>query len=160
MKGFSRAFWIANTVELLERAAYYGVFVVLTLYLSRIIGFNDLQAALISGFFSAGLYFLRTFSGAIAHQIRFRKSLMLAFGLLTVGYLSMGLFPTFLEASGLATYDKETVFNGLRTSGYRWIIVPILLVIMVGGSFIKSCITGTVAKETNEETRARGYSIF
>ena len=31
---------------------------------------------------------------------------------------------------------------------------------MVGGSFIKSCITGTVAKETNEETRARGYSIF
>lgn len=23
---FSRAFWVANTVELFERAAYYGVF--------------------------------------------------------------------------------------------------------------------------------------
>ena len=38
---FPRAFWIANSVELLERAAYYGVFIVITLYLSRILGFND-----------------------------------------------------------------------------------------------------------------------
>ena len=33
---FPRAFWVANTVELFERAAYYGVFIVITLYLSRI----------------------------------------------------------------------------------------------------------------------------
>jgi dipeptide/tripeptide permease len=31
---------------------------------------------------------------------------------------------------------------------------------MFGGSFIKSIITGTVAKTTTEETRARGFSIF
>ena len=40
---FSKAFWVANTVELFERAAYYGVFIVITLYLSRILGFNDIQ---------------------------------------------------------------------------------------------------------------------
>ena len=39
---FSKAFWVANTVELFERAAYYGVFIVITLYLSRILGFNDI----------------------------------------------------------------------------------------------------------------------
>ena len=61
---FPRVFWIANSVELLERAAYYGVFIVITLYLSRILGFNDVQAAWISGGFSAGLYFLPTFTGA------------------------------------------------------------------------------------------------
>ena len=44
---FSKAFWVANTVELFERAAYYGVFIVITLYLSRILGFNDIQAATI-----------------------------------------------------------------------------------------------------------------
>ena len=43
--GFPRTFWIANSVELLERAAYYGVFIVITLYLSRILGFDDIQAA-------------------------------------------------------------------------------------------------------------------
>lgn len=60
---FSKAFWVANTVELLERAAYYGVFIVITLYLSRILGFNDIQAATIAGTFSAFLYLLPTFAG-------------------------------------------------------------------------------------------------
>ena len=39
-------------------------------------------------------------------------------------------------------------------------IVPVLTLIMVGGSFIKSIISASVAKETTEATRARGYSIF
>ena len=63
---FSKAFWVANTVELFERAAYYGVFIVITLYLSRILGFNDIQAASIAGIFSACLYLLPTFAGALA----------------------------------------------------------------------------------------------
>ena len=31
---YSKAFWVANVVELLERLAYYAVFIVITLYLS------------------------------------------------------------------------------------------------------------------------------
>lgn len=38
-KGFSKAFWVSNTVELFERMAYYAVFIVLTIYLSNILGF-------------------------------------------------------------------------------------------------------------------------
>jgi len=157
---FSRAFWTANCVELLERAAYYGVFIAITLYLSRILGFNDIQAAFISGSFSAGLYFLPTFSGAIADKMGFRGALMLAFGLLTLGYGGMWVLPTMLESAGLVTYAETAVFSGLTESAARWSIVPIMLVVMVGGSFIKSVITGTVAKETTAANRARGYSIF
>lgn len=80
---FSKAFWVANTVELFERAAYYGVFIVITLYLSRILGFNDIQAASIAGIFSACLYLLPTFAGALADKIGFRNSMLLAFTLLT-----------------------------------------------------------------------------
>nr|WP_321353841.1 MFS transporter [uncultured Draconibacterium sp.] len=157
---FPKAFWVANAVELLERAAYYGVFIVITLYLSRILGFNDFQAAILAGSFSAGLYFLPTFAGAIADKIGFKKSLLIAFTLLSIGYFSMGILPTILESSGLVEYTKTTQFNGLRESNLKWIIVPIMIVIMIGGSFIKSCITGTVARETTKETRAQGYSIF
>ena len=42
-KGFTKAFWVSNTVELFERMAYYAVFIVLTIYLSSILGFNDLK---------------------------------------------------------------------------------------------------------------------
>ncbi len=159
-KSFSKAFWVANTVELLERAAYYGVFVVLTIYLSRVLGFDDIEAGIIAGVFSAGLYLLPTFSGAIADKIGFRKSLLLAFSMLTVGYASLGILPTMLQSAGLVSYQMETTFTGLETSSERWIIVPILLVIMVGGSFIKTAISGTVAKETTPSTRAMGFSIF
>ncbi len=133
---FPKAFWTANIVELFERAAYYGVFIAITLYLSRIVGFDDIEAAWIGGVFSAGLYFLPPFTGAFADKIGFRNAIILAFALLSLGYFSLGAFP------------------------YKAVVLPSLVVLMFGGSFIKSIITGTVAKTTTPETRARGYSIF
>jgi dipeptide/tripeptide permease len=133
---FPRAFWTANIVELFERSAYYAVFIAITLYLSRVVGFNDINAAWIAGIFAAGLYFLPPFTGAFADKIGFRKAVILAFTLLSIGYFSLGALP------------------------YKVIVLPSLVILMFGGSFIKSIITGTVAKTTTEETRARGFSIF
>ncbi len=158
--GFSRAFWVANTVELLERMAYYGVFIVLTIYLSTTLGFSDLEASWISGLFSGGLYLLPILAGAYADKIGFRKSMILAFSLLTIGYIGLGIVPTLLEASGVVTYGEKTIYNGLHDSSGRYMVIPVLFIIMVGGSFIKSIISGSVAKETTEANRARGYSIF
>jgi len=159
-KNYTRAFWVANSVELLERLAYYAVFIVITLYLSNVWGFSDIEAGFISGTFSAFLYLLPTFVGAYADKIGFRSAILIAFGLLTLGYGGLGLLPTLLESAGLVKYEMTTTFNGLNTSGLRWSIVPVLFLIVVGGSFIKAVITGTVARETNSETRARGFAIF
>lgn len=158
--GFPKIFWIANSVELLERAAYYGVFIVITLYLSRILGFSDVQAAWLAGSFSAGLYFLPTFTGALADKIGFRNALLFAFALLTIGYSGLALLPALLEGQGLVEYGREVTYHGLQQSDSRWIIVPILVVLMIGGSFIKAVITATVAKSTTIDTRAKGFSIF
>ncbi|PIE76132.1 MFS transporter [bacterium DOLJORAL78_65_58] len=137
--GYSKPFWVANLVELLERAAWYGVFVAITLYLSRIMGYSDAEAALVSGIFSAGMWALPT--------------LMEAAGLVQYGVLDPG--------NPLADdVGKVILFTGLDTGWQKWAFIPVMLVIMVGGSFIKSVITGTVAKETTEATRAKGYSIF
>ncbi|MFH0990163.1 MAG: MFS transporter [bacterium] len=133
---FPRVFWTANIVELFERSAYYAVFISITLYLTKVVGFNDIWAGWISGGFSAGMYFLPAFTGAYADKIGFRKAIILAFSLLSVGYFTLGFLP------------------------YRQTVIPALVLLMFGGSFIKSIITGTVAKSTSEESRARGYSIF
>ena len=193
MAKFTKAFWVANSVELLERLAYYAVFISLTLYLSDIWSFNDVQAGVIAGVFSALLYFLPTFVGAYSDKIGFRKAIMLAFALLSIGYLGLAILPTMLESAGLVQYGaanasqlnpdnlmdqvigvfkeffvsigvgdfgRETKFTGLESSIQRWTIAPILLFIVVGGAFIKSVISGTVAKETTSENRARGFAIF
>jgi dipeptide/tripeptide permease len=39
-------------------------------------------------------------------------------------------------------------------------VLPAIAVLMFGGSFIKSIITGTVAKTSSTDTRARAFSIF
>jgi len=133
---YGKAFWTANTVELFERAAYYAVFIAITLYLTDVVGYNDIWAAWIGGVFSAGLYFLPTFTGAIADKMGFRKAIILAFSLLTIGYFTLGALP------------------------YKSTVLPAIVILMFGGSFIKSIITGTVAKTTNQENRARAFSIF
>lgn len=160
MTKFSRAFWVANSVELLERLAYYAVFIVITLYLSNVWGFSDIEAGIISGTFSAFLYLLPTFAGAYADKIGFRSAIMLAFALLTLGYSGLGLLPTLLEGAGLVHFGETTVFTGIQTSALRWTIVPVLVLIVIGGSFIKAVISGTVARETTSDTRARGYALF
>lgn len=133
---FPKTFWFANSMELCERAAYYGFFILITVYLSSIVGFTDIEAGIISGIFSGALYLLPPFMGIIADRIGFRRAMILAFGLLTFGYTMLGVW-----------HDKITVC--------------LFLVVMVFGSaFIKPLITGTVAKTTDETNRARGFSLF
>jgi dipeptide/tripeptide permease len=133
---FPRAFWTANIVELFERAAHYALFIALTLYLTNVVGFDDILAAWIGGVYSAGLYFLPPFTGAAADKMGFRRAIILAFALLSIGYFTLGALP------------------------FKATVLPGLIILMFGGSFIKSIITGTVAKTSDETTRARAFSIF
>ncbi|MBQ1925559.1 MAG: MFS transporter, partial [Proteobacteria bacterium] len=71
---FPKTFWFANAMELCERAAYYGFFILITLYLSKVVGFTDVEAGIISGVFSGCLYLLPPFAGLIADRIGFRRA--------------------------------------------------------------------------------------
>src|SRR3974377_492732 len=89
---FPKAFWTANIAELFERAAYYAFYIAVTLYLTKIVGFNDIWSAWIKGVYEHGLYLLPPFAGAFADKIGFRKAIILAFFLLTIGYFGLGAF--------------------------------------------------------------------
>jgi dipeptide/tripeptide permease len=133
---FPKTFWIANGVELCERAAYYGTFIALRTYLLRVVGLDDVQAGFLAGIFSALIYLFPFFTGAAADRIGFRGSLILAFLLLTVGYGALGVF-----------HSLKPVLVGL-------------FLIVVGGAFVKPVITGTAARYSNEANRARAFSLF
>jgi len=133
---FPVAYWSANLVELFERAAYYGMFIALTLFLTRNVGFSDIETGWIVAVFAATLYLAPTFTGALADKIGFRNGLLIAFSLLFCGYAVLGALPT------------------------KFFSLVALFLIMVGGSFVKPIITGTVAKCSDEINRARAYSIF
>ena len=133
---FPRAFWTGNAAELCERAAYYGTFIALRTYLIRVVGLDDVQAGVVAGMFGGWIYLVPFFTGAAADRMGFRKALMLAFGLLTVGYGTLGVFHTL-----------GPVLVGLA-------------LIVLGGAFVKPVITGTVSKTSDSTNRARAFSIF
>lgn len=133
---FPRVFWVANLIELFERAAYYGMFIALSLYLTNEVKFTDVEAGWVAAFFAGFLYLMPTFTGAIADNIGFRNGLLLSFALLTGGYALLGAFQLKLTA------------------------VLSLFLILLGGSFVKPIIAGTVAKASDEKNRARAFSIF
>jgi dipeptide/tripeptide permease len=133
---FPAAFWTANSVELFERAAYYGTFIALALFLTDVVGYSDVEAGWIGAVFSSSIYLLPFFTGAAADRIGFRNSLLAAFALLAAGYACLGLFP-----------QKGAVLLSLA-------------LVALGGSFVKPIITGTVAKCSDEANRARAYSLF
>jgi len=133
---FPRTFWTGNAAELCERAAYYGTFIALRTYLIRVVGLDDVQAGVVAGLFGGWIYLVPFFTGAAADRIGFRKALILAFVLLTVGYGALGVFSTL-----------GPVLAGLA-------------LIVLGGAFVKPVITGTVAKSSDATNRARAFSIF
>lgn len=133
---FPKDFWLANGMELFERAAYYGFFVVLTLYLTDIVGFNDKETGVVAGVFFAFLYFFPPFVGAIGDKIGFKNGLIVAFSLLTIGYFFLGVFHS------------------------KVLVILFLFVVLIGGSFIKPLITGTVAKTSSQVNKARAFSLF
>ena len=133
---FPRTFWVANLIELFERAAYYGTFITLVVFLTRVVGFSDIEAGVVGSAFACLIYLFPFFTGAAADRMGFRRALMLAFFLLAVGYAGLGLFP------------------------YKGAVLASLAFIVVGGAFVKPIITGTVAKSSDATNRARAYSLF
>ncbi|MEN8006646.1 MAG: MFS transporter [Candidatus Krumholzibacteriota bacterium] len=133
---FPRMFWTGNAAELCERAAYYGTFIALRTYLIRVVGLDDVQAGLTAGMFGGWIYLVPFFTGAMADRMGFRNALMLAFALLTLGYGTLGFFHTLGP-----------------------VIVGLVLIVL-GGAFVKPVITGTVSKSSDEANRARAFSIF
>jgi len=133
---FPREFWLANFMELCERAAYYGFFIVLTLYLTDIVGFDDKATGVVAGLFYALLYLFPPFVGAISDKIGFKNGLIIAFSLLSTGYFLLGVFHSKIP------------------------VLFFLFIILIGASFIKPLITGTVAKTSSDVNKARGFSLF
>lgn len=136
IKAFPRTFWTANTIELFERLAYYGMNVILVLYLTRRVGFSVELSASITGFFIASLYLLPIPAGAISDKIGFRNGLFIAFSVLAIGYGILGIMPS-----------KVTV-------------IIALVFIAVGGAFVKPVISGTIKKTSPEGLSRIGFSIF
>jgi proton-dependent oligopeptide transporter, POT family len=145
--GFSSTFWIANTLELFERLAFYGAKAVLAVFLAEKVGLTE-DAGKLTGLFTSLIFGLPIFSGVLVDKYGFRRTLMACFVIFTIGY--------FLIALGGMALGRDIV-AGVGAKAYA---LTALIITAIGGSLIKPCIVGTVALTTTEKSRAYGFSIY
>jgi len=145
--GFVPTFWVANTLELFERLAYYGAKAVLTVYLANKVGLHE-EAGFLAGLFNAVLYALPVVAGVFVDKYGFKRTLMACFSIFCVGYFLIGLAGMEYGQSIVAVVGKKPY------------VIAVLLFTAIGGSLIKPCIVGTVAKTSKPGAQALGFSIY
>lgn len=138
---FPSNFWYANAMELFERWAWYGFYMLFALYLTGStdeggLGFSQTQKGLMMGIGTAILYFLPIITGAIADRIGYRKTLFIAYTIYTVAFLLMPIFHS---------YAMVFVFY---------------LFLAIGAALFKPIISATIAKTTDKESSSIGFGIF
>lgn len=133
---FPKTFWVANLMELFERGAYYGMNAVLAVYLVDVLHFRNQAVGFLQGFVYALTYILPIAGGALADRLGYRKMLLVAFSLLTIGYFATGNFTSY----------------GL--------IFLFLLIMATGSGLFKPIITATVARTTTKENSGFGFGVY
>jgi len=151
---FPRVFWTANLTELFERAAYYSMASFVVIYLGRL-GLGEYWPSNLNGTLWFLVYFLPILSGTIADQVGFRKSLLVAFVLLTGGYFMMG-YPVWFGGQTLSPTVGSEMTAGREV---LWPVLAAIVLIGIGGSIIKPCISGTVQK-THAGRATLAFAIF
>ncbi len=141
VRSLPRTFYVANTMEIFERMAWYGMFTPLALYLTDPrtrggLGLTEEDAGTIIGIVTFALYLMPVITGALGDRFGYKKMFLLAYAILTPCYYLLGTFTTY----------------GGFLLGFMFVAV--------GAAIFKPVVVGTVARVTNEQTSQLGFGIF
>ena len=138
---FSPAFYVANTMEIFERLAWYGMYTLLASYIMTPstqggLGLGNTERGLIMGVVPFFLYLFPVISGALADRFGYRKMFLLSFALMAPSYYFLGY------ATSLGSF------------------ISIFMLIALGAGIFKPVVIATVSRSTDDSNRGLGFGIF
>ena len=140
-KRFPRTFWVANSIELFERWAWYGFFMLFANYITGSADIGGLemepwQSGIIMGVGTGILYFLPVITGSISDRYGFKNVLIIAFIVYISAFIAIPHFKSFFG------------------------VFFIYLYLALGAALFKPIIAATIAKTTNNKTASIGFGIY
>lgn len=132
---FPPVFWVANSIEILERFAYYGIYMGFGIYMEYL-GYTKGQLGIVQSIFLALSYFIPVISGTFADKYGFKKMLL-------VSYLAY--IPSILLL--------------IMTKTFSGIALTMLCIGFAAGIF-KPLISGTVRVTSDSTNKTLGFGIF
>jgi MFS family permease len=138
---FPAAFYVANTMEIFERLAWYGMYTLLASYIMTPstqggLGLGNTERGLIMGVVPFFLYLFPVVSGALADRFGYRKMFLLSFALMAPSYYFLGY------ADNLASF------------------MSIFMLIALGAGIFKPVVIATISRSTDNTNRGLGFGIF
>ncbi|MDN3640073.1 MFS transporter [Simiduia curdlanivorans] len=138
---FPRAFYIANTLEIFERLAWYGFFTVSSLYMSSPksqggMAFTDAERGFLQGLIPFLLYLFPVITGALADRYGYKRMFWISFFIMCPGYYLLG------QAQGF------------------WSFFFAFLAVAIGAACFKPVVLGTISRTTSAQNRGLGFGIF
>jgi proton-dependent oligopeptide transporter, POT family len=135
LSSFPPVFWVANSIEILERIAYYGIYMGFGIYMTHL-GFSRDQLGIVQFIFVLLSYTIPIISGTFADKFGFKKVLLIAY----LSYL-------------------PSILLLLVTKSFSGIAFTMLCIGFAAGIF-KPLISGTVRVVTNSSNKTLGFGIF
>lgn len=132
---FPPVFWVANSIEVFERFAYYGIYMGFGIYLQQL-GYSKGDLGVIQSIFLALSYLVPLFSGTFADKFGFKKMLI-------ISYLA------YLPAILLLIITKS--FSGIALT---------MLSIGFAAGIFKPLISATMRATTDSTNKTLGFGIF
>lgn len=141
MKSFPPAFWVANSIELVERFSFFGVRTIAALYIVAAaekggLALSNVDRGIFFGTWSLLQCILPMFTGGFADRYGYRVSLMTAFTINIVGYAAMGYATSW------------------------WSFMGACCLIATGTAIFKPPLHGTLAHCVNESNSSVGWGMF
>jgi POT family proton-dependent oligopeptide transporter len=140
-KGLTRPFWVANLMETIERLAYYGVRVVIPIYIAQAdeiggLHFSQADKGFIFLWWALMQSTLPVLSGGFADRYGYKRQIVVAVGLKSLGYLMMATQRSF------------------------WPFFAGCLLLAAGTAVFKPPIQGTFVKTLTDKTSGVGWGLF
>ena len=132
---FPKVFWVANTIEILERFSYYGIYMGFGIYLGQL-GYSRADLGVVQMIFLAFSYLIPMLSGTFADKFGFKKVLIVAY----LAYL-------------------PSILLLIVTKSFSGIAITMLSIGFAAGIF-KPLISATVRVTTDSTNKTLGFGIF
>ena len=132
---FPHIFWVANSIEVLERFAYYGIYFGFGIYMEYL-GYSDAQLGIVQGIFLGFSYIIPVISGTFADRFGFKKVLIISY----IAYL-------------------PSILLLIITKSFSGIALTMLSIGLAAGIF-KPLISGTVRATTDKTNKTLGFGVF
>ena len=132
---FPLVFWIANSIEIVERFAYYGIYMGFGIYMEYL-GYTKGQLGIVQSLFLLFSYATPIFSGTFADRFGFKRVLIASY----LAYL-------------------PTILLLIVTNSFTGIALTMLGIGFAAGIF-KPLVSGTVRVTTDSSNKTLGFGIF